>query len=257
MNKVVCFDFDGVICNSTEECLITGYNAWLKYQGQEGFITKPEEVSSDLANYFRKWRGLVRTGDQYFLLFNSFTDSKLLKDEADFEKRNEIKKPEKKKYKELFFEARVKLREQDFDYWVSLHEIFDGISEGFKEMMNMADVYIVTGKDRDSAKAFLKSMEIDFPKKKIYDKSVADNKLLAVEKISRLTGQKQEDIIFLDDNINHLLNLKQGGCQVLMAGWGYHLDEHLEKAQSSHIEILSLENWFEHIVRMIKIKFNK
>ena len=31
VNKYYVFDFDGVICDSTNECLITSYNAYNKY----------------------------------------------------------------------------------------------------------------------------------------------------------------------------------------------------------------------------------
>src|SRR3989338_7578367 len=69
---IVVFDFDGVICDSTEECLITGYNAWLEYQKKDGFVTKAAQIPPGLVKYFRRLRGMVRTAGQYFAIFKSY-----------------------------------------------------------------------------------------------------------------------------------------------------------------------------------------
>ena len=102
MNKVLCLDFDGVICNSVKECLITGYNAWLKYNHNNNFYTKAEDIPADLAQYFYSWRGYVRTGGQYYIIFHSYGNSKL-KNESEFEKANECYKNKVASYQKFFF----------------------------------------------------------------------------------------------------------------------------------------------------------
>src|SRR3989338_7628338 len=150
-----------------------------------------------------------------------------------------------------FFLARDKIRNRNIDYWVRLHDVYEGISENFQKINNVADVFIVTGKDKRSVKTFLNSFGINFLEKKIYDKEAADNKLGALKEIAKITQKRLTDIIFLDDNIYHLLPPKQNGCQVFMAGWGYHCDGHLRKAKEQGIEVLQLQNWKERITEAL------
>lgn len=252
MNKIIGFDFDGVICDSTEECLITGYNAWLQFQDKNQFITTTKQIPEDLETYFRAWRGLVRTADQYFIVFDSYVKKQLLQNEADFEKRCAQDKLRRNKYEKLFFAARKKLRNKDIEYWSQLHYPYQGIAEGLKKIIKTAHVFMVTsGKDKSSVKTFLRHIGIDFPEEKIYDKQIAANKRVALEKIAQQTGQRLKDIIFLDDNINHIFNLKQAGCQIYMAGWGYHTNEHLKKVKKRGIPILTLDNWSNHLIAQL------
>ncbi|MBU4376234.1 MAG: HAD hydrolase-like protein [Candidatus Omnitrophica bacterium] len=247
MNKVIVFDFDGVICDSTEECLITGYNAWLKYQNKIGFVTKTEDIPSDLTKYFWSWRGLVRTAGQYFVIFKSYKNSEL-NSESEFEQRCKRHAKEIGKYEVLFFEAREKLKNTDVNHWMGLHRPYGDIAQDFKKMLSMANVFVVTGKDKSSVRTFLKHSGIDFPQAKIYDKNAARNKLAALKKIAKITKNDLKDIIFLDDNINHLLEPKQNGCKAYMAGWGYHSEEHLQSAKKKKIPVVALEDWVKKIL---------
>ena len=35
--KIVVFDFDGVVCDSSDECMVTSWNAWEKLELKKGF----------------------------------------------------------------------------------------------------------------------------------------------------------------------------------------------------------------------------
>lgn len=245
-DKVIIFDFDGVICDSTEECLISGYNAWLMYRNKKGFVTKAEEIPQGLARYFRSWRGFVRTSGEYFVVFSSYQNSEI-KGESDFDERCKIYQKEMDAYEKLFFECRAKLQDKGINHWIGLHRIYDGIPRNFKKIMDIADVFVVTGKDKDSVTTFLKHMGIVFDESNIYGKKAACNKVAAIKKVTKVTQKKWEDIIFLDDNINHLLEPQQKGCKVYMAGWGYHTNRQLQLARDKKISILGLKDWAEKL----------
>ena len=242
MKKIVAFDFDGVLCNSTEECMITGYNAWMKYKGKNIFVQKTEDVPSDLAKYFRPLRGLVRTGGQYFILFNSYENGRI-NNEADFDDACLKYEEEISEYEKLFFLCRNILRDKDVNYWLSLHSSYENVPENMKKVMKSANVYIVTGKDKDSVRTFLYHLGIDIQDSKIYDKNAARNKIGALKKVAQREDKSLAEIIFLDDNINHLMEPKKAGCLVYMAGWGYHSKEQMELAKSKGVPILGLKHW--------------
>ena len=246
MSQLIAFDFDGVICNSTGECLVTGYNAWLQYTEQDGFVTTIEEVPEDLAKYFWPRRGFVRTGGQYFTIFHSFENGSM-EAEEDFDHLCATYSNEIDQFEQLFFEARDKIRSQDVNHWISLHTAYDGVPTDFKKLYEDNNLYMVTGKDGTSVKTILKHEGIEIAEDRIYDKNAAKNKLAALTAISEKTGIKLSDIIFVDDNINHLLPPKESGCQIFMAGWGYHTDKQLQKAKDLGIEILELDTWYQRL----------
>jgi phosphoglycolate phosphatase-like HAD superfamily hydrolase len=248
--KIVVFDFDGVICNSTEECLITGYNAWMRYNGNKGFVRSVEEVPPALAEYFRPLRSLVRTGGQYFAIFNSFKNGRILS-EADFDRACGRFVREMAEFERLFFLCRSELRDADRGYWLDLLACYNGLLTGMARIMERTGIYIVTGKDRDSVQAFLGRHSVTIPDNRIYDTNAARDKAAALETIAKNEKRPMADIIFLDDNINHLLHPRKAGCMVHLAGWGYHLPEHLQRAEIEGIDVLELNDWSERIIREI------
>ncbi len=242
MHEIIAFDFDGVICDSTEECLVTGYNAWLAYNGRGEFIYDPEQVPSDLAKYFRFRKGYVRTAGQYFAIFYSASD-RSIKDDRDFEQICLRHMRQIKYFEALFFSVRDKLREHDVEYWISLHRLYEGVRENFKKLLKLTEVFIVTGKDKRSVDIFLRHNRIVFSGSKIFDKEAADNKLVALDRISNITHKDADEIIFIDDNIKHLLGPKKQGYIVYLAKWGYGLPHDIILAKQKKIPVISLEDW--------------
>ena len=60
---VLALDFDGVICNSIDECLITSYNAFYNTK-----INNVSEIPDDIQSFFYTYRHYVRPAREYYLL---------------------------------------------------------------------------------------------------------------------------------------------------------------------------------------------
>ena len=45
--KIVVFDFDGVVCDSTDECMVTSWNAWEKWESRLGFRKTVDDFSEE------------------------------------------------------------------------------------------------------------------------------------------------------------------------------------------------------------------
>ena len=43
--KLMVFDFDGVVCDSTNECLVTSWNAWEKWESRSTFRENLDDFS--------------------------------------------------------------------------------------------------------------------------------------------------------------------------------------------------------------------
>ena len=68
--KVLVLDFDGVICNSIDECLLTSYNTYFgeKYKS----LTS---IPKDNKDFFYKHRQYVRPAREFSLIHKAFADS--------------------------------------------------------------------------------------------------------------------------------------------------------------------------------------
>ena len=85
--KLFVFDFDGVVCDSTDECMVTSWNAWQRWNGKNHFRTTLEEFTDREIDEFRPLRYYVRGAGEYYILRRllSETNIKLIKRYEDFE----------------------------------------------------------------------------------------------------------------------------------------------------------------------------
>ena len=54
--KIIVFDFDGVVCDSTDECMVTSWNAWEEWNQRDNFRTNLLRFTKDDRLAFRKVR---------------------------------------------------------------------------------------------------------------------------------------------------------------------------------------------------------
>ena len=64
---ILALDFDGVICNSIDECLITSYNAFYKME-----INNISDIPDDIKSFFYTYRYYVRPAREYYLIHKAF-----------------------------------------------------------------------------------------------------------------------------------------------------------------------------------------
>ena len=66
--KYVVFDFDGVVCDSTNECMVTAWNAWERWNKKEGFRRSLVEFYQSEIENFKPLRPYVRGAGEYYIL---------------------------------------------------------------------------------------------------------------------------------------------------------------------------------------------
>jgi len=231
-------DFDGVLCDSTPECVVTAWNTW-----QDHFAHCPNEVPVVYRTAVEEGRNYVKTAGEYLILLESACDSIPIVSQEDYDSAFQKHRCQIAAFAERFFIARDRLRREDENHWIALHEIYEGIPESLRQGVSNMDCYIVTGKDACSVKLFLQKMDVGIPDARIYDKDAAHDKLSAIRTISENSNVPLSSIALLDDNVNHLLPALDAGCYAAMAGWGYHSEEHLKLAKTRGIPVLGLSNW--------------
>ena len=69
-NQTFVFDFDGVICDSTDECLITSWNTWQQFKGERQFRYSVSEFDEVFISRFSSVRYRVRGAGEYYALLD-------------------------------------------------------------------------------------------------------------------------------------------------------------------------------------------
>ena len=99
-NTIYILDFDGVICDSIDECMLVSYNSF-----NETNLINIDDVPCNFRSYFYKYRYHVRPAKEYFLLCKAFTENINLSI-SNFEEFRKIYEYEMNNFESIFFQKR-------------------------------------------------------------------------------------------------------------------------------------------------------
>lgn len=245
-NKYLLWDFDGVITDSMEECLLVSYNALISLTDKKSLdkIDRVEQIPKEIQYEFKRTRGYVRLAGEYFILFQAILDNNPINSWADFNnylaKYGEIIP----KFNNLFYVARKKLRFADPKYWNSLHNIYPWVRKSWECLGGYFDFFVVSNKDAESIKLVMEHGEIPLEGSKIFGKEFSLSKKEIVAHILKSTHGNKHNFLFIDDNYYHLLDVAETGVRLYFATWGY---GKIEGKVDSRIELLYPNTFTERI----------
>lgn len=214
--NIYCLDFDGVLCDSMDECLLVSYSAH-----RDKIYSSVSEVTEDYAAFFHKYRYLVRPAREFCLLQYAW-DAGLRK--LSHEKFTELKNiyaDEVEQFHEKFYHYRQLLK-WDINRWLAYHKLFG-------EVRSFLDVkprfFVVSNKDRDSIEKIsdyhgYRDLIID-----IYGCDISNDKRILLAHLVDEHDLKEYNIIFVDDNIDNLNETANSphidAENAYLASWGY------------------------------------
>jgi len=246
--KIVVFDFDGVVCDSTDECMVSSWNAWEKWKSRSGFRRSVDEFSTEEKDSFRKVRPRVRGAGEYYIVRRAFAEGVNIETQKIYNQLEENWKEYLPQFKSVFFEARDRLRHENLDSWIDLHPIYDGVIDVMKTLNQQNRLYIATLKDAESVNLILGKQKLEVPAEKLLDQSQIKSKLQALDQFREQIDCDKDDMIFIDDNVTHLLEPYNEGYKVFLTGWCNVVRDHLTIAKTNNIKILeSSDNLLKYI----------
>lgn len=215
MQTVVCLDFDGVLCDSVDECFVTAYNAYYS-----DTIDTPDEAPTDKYHYFCRHRYLVAPADDFFLLFYAFGRGIRELDRGTFERLQALATPARTDFTSKFFQYR-NARKQELTQWVGLHRMYRQSSLVLLDAFPM--FYIVTTKDRDSIERLAAVHGYAHKLLGIYSREISVDKLTLFKHLfsDANINPVNQRVIFVDDNQEHLEKVRILPLDSFLAGWGY------------------------------------
>jgi len=96
-----------------------------------------------------------------------------------------------------------------------------------------------------------KYLGFEIKKEDILDKRYGEDKSEQMKQIVKLYNVKFEEIYFVDDQVNHLIQTRPLGVKVLLAGWSYATDIQKEEAHKQNIPIIEKEKDFYSVVKNV------
>lgn len=221
MKPIVAMDFDGVICDSIDECLLTAHNAYHHLEGDTSITQDVGALDPEFVTRFRHLRYLVRPASEYWVLVHWLkTDGGML--EVDrFEQLVIEYRDTLIEFESAFFQARVQLRSAGAAHWADLHLPYEEFSSGWHAVRAACTIHLVTTKDLESVRHFNRSWDLGLEDDHLWTHERACSKAWAIRQIATNEGCSPSEIAFVDDDPRHLRDVSVTGACCFWASWGY------------------------------------
>lgn len=241
-NKLYALDFDGVICDSAVE---TGMAGWRV--ARQLWSDMPEAMPEALMADFRRVRPVMETGYEAILImrllfegmatetltdaFHHQIEALMIRDELGVDE-----------LKQIFGFTRDQWIAEDFDSWIQMNPLFDGIADKLKQI-DTDSSFIITTKQERFVDHILGANQIDFPMAQIYG---LDRNLSKPQILSDLSRERPDDeILFVEDRLPALINVitddRLDQIRLFLANWGYNTQQDRDSAAGiKRIKTISL-----------------
>lgn len=252
---VLALDFDGVICSSIREVLVVALEAYDRIEDGSELVRTVRARRGD-----RPWHDSPLDRDPVFAPFvellplgNRAEDfgAACLAVERDLDVADQdaydrlfasLDEGWKRRYHELFYAERERLRDADPDGWLALHHDYPPFTELLQRRAGDAELAIATAKDGRSVRLLLERFGLAalFPPDRVLDKDTGRSKTVHLSALADRLGVDPASITFVDDKVNHLVDVAPLGVRPVLAGWGYNAERERREARSRGFAVATL-----------------
>lgn len=213
---MLCLDFDGVLCDSIDECFVVGYNCYF-----DAGIAQPDQAPAALYHYFCRYRYLVGPAENFYLLFHAFEHGAPELERENFALLQAATVTARRGFETTFFERRRAQKQAGFAPWLALHSLYRESSAVLRT--DFPDFYVVTTKDRASVEQLAAHHGYAGKLLGIHSKEQSSDKRILFQNLFQQTGvdPARQRVVFVDDNRAHLEQVKSLVRECYLAGWGY------------------------------------
>ena len=220
--SIVVLDFDGVICDSVDECFASSFLAYYGLQKK----TIPSSSEPDRRAHFARLRPFIRTGEDYLLIHELIDRGITVRDQGQFDEMARGAGPEKMaRFRELFYRGRMELLQKDRGAWMSMNRIYPNARTAL-QIAAGAPFVILSTKRPEFIQEILGHAALSVPADRILH-SGDEPKLPIVERIRAEGGF--DGAVFIDDQVDFLKNNPFPRVRVYLASWGYVASEQVAR----------------------------
>lgn len=246
---VLALDFDGVIVDSIEECLVVAYNALAIHQRKTERVAGLDELDAESVEEARRIRNFIRHGQDYVFIHYALQQKISIGNQGDFDRflgENEFLNAE---FRRLFYAERERFLNDEPARWLALNPFYRGMREFVAAFQAKERFYIITTKLKENVQAIFEGAGINFINENILS---ADQKLSKPRIISQLLNKHHLPAAafhFVDDQVDTLIKAQVTGVNLYLARWGYNNDDQVQKAGNERLCVLSLKEFLQKFRR--------
>ena len=215
MTDFLVLDFDGVICDSIDECFLM---SWIAYH--ELFLdTRPDSVPVAARRDFGRLRPFIRTAEDFVIIQEMLATGVAVGNQAEFDEALHRAGGEKRElFRRLAYEARTGLMKEDRGAWLAMNRVYPHVKTAMVRMGSFARVAVLSTKKPQFIVEILRWHGIELPGERILE-SVHEPKLAATERLRAHSGCARAYLV--EDQIDHIRDNPYPEVEVRLATWGY------------------------------------
>jgi len=221
MQTHLALDFDGVICESVDECHLTALNAYRRLAGELDLLTDFAALEPGMVERFRQLRPLARNAPEFWAVIHFTYHQPGTVDRERFHATVQAESSNLAAFETHFFQVRGELRANDPAGWLSLNRMYPRFRTGWEQLQNRQRVFIITTKDRESIRVFNEAWSLGIPDSHLWTKERGTDKAVALSTLARETGCPPTDFLFVDDHPHHAQRVAATGARCFLALWGH------------------------------------
>lgn len=235
--KILALDFDGLLVDGLNECLLVSWNGYygesLDHFSDEGLARIPTAFIEKFKNH----RSFAKHLGHFFMPFQS--ELGMFRTQTEFDAAYAQLNPRLvERFVTRVTDYRTDAREAFRSRWLAYHQYYPGLAH----MLRTASwpLCIVTAKDSGSVQELLQHADVQIPDAQVYGE--CRDKVAALDTISEYFRVPRHDICFFDDNVLNARDAHQAGFRSHWAVWGYHAPEHFGIAAAAGLPAVNLED---------------
>jgi len=212
--EALFLDFDGVLCDSLEECY---HSSWLALSGTPVTADRPPEPPFDAAYRarFDAARPFVRSGEDYLVVHQWAASGRVPPDQGAFDADLGARGPGAlADLKARLYQVREALLAQHRDLWLSWNPLFAGVAEALAAQRDNPNVWVLSTKKAEFIVEILHKHGAAWP----LDRTLYTGPRKKLDLIAERVGARPS--VLVDDQIDHL-DFDHPSCRCRLALWGY------------------------------------
>jgi phosphoglycolate phosphatase-like HAD superfamily hydrolase len=217
MEGLVFLDFDGVICDSLLETLVSSWQGYYRMRGEE----EPPLVPAALLQEFTALRPYVRAGEDFILIHELIAAGTTIRTQKDFDTQLAQRgKRRIARYKECFYRARGDLLARERTYWISLNKLYPHVVPSLRGWASHPAFYILSTKRASFIVEILTAKGISVEPERVLSCEAKEKKNTI---LATLEARGAGRALFIDDQIDHLAPESSRDPRIVgcLATWGY------------------------------------
>jgi len=207
-------DFDGVICDSLEECF---RSSWLAREGLAITNALPPDPPFDAAYRarFDACRPFIRSGEDYLIVHEWAARGEVPADQAAFDRSLAAHGPEiLADLKKRLYAVRDQLLEKHHAQWLGWNPLYPGVAQALTTQATNPHAWILSTKKAEFIVEILAHQGVAWPLERTIYTGTRKKLDIITEKIG------DQPSVLIDDQVDHL-DFEHPSCRCLLALWGY------------------------------------